>query len=94
MKRALIFLFLLIAVFSLSYTIRKGDVLRIEVVGYPDLTRNCAVDIEGAITFPYVGRVKKEGIDRLRKEMIGKKTETHWRTHFFLFLSPSHRQRT
>lgn len=62
MKRALIFLFLLIAVFSLSYTIRKGDVLRIEVVGYPDLTRNCAVDIEGAITFPYVGRVKVEGL--------------------------------
>ncbi|KUK32761.1 MAG: Polysaccharide export protein, partial [Thermotoga sp. 47_83] len=62
MKRALIFLFLLIAVFSLSYTIRKGDVLRIEVVGYPDLTRSCAVDIEGAITFPYVGRVKVEGL--------------------------------
>lgn len=62
MKRVLIFLFLLAAVFSLSYTIRKGDVLRVEVVGYPDLTRNCAVDIEGAITFPYVGRVKVEGL--------------------------------
>ncbi|KHC90346.1 polysaccharide export protein [Thermotoga sp. Mc24] len=77
MKRTLIFLFLLATVFSLSYTIRKGDVLMIEIVGYPDLTRNCMVDIEGAITFPYVGRVKVEGLSvdqvtELLKERLSK----------------------
>ncbi|ACM22195.1 polysaccharide biosynthesis/export family protein [Thermotoga neapolitana] len=55
MKKVLFVAFLLMTVLLLSYSIRKGDVLRIEVVGYPDLTRDCTVDIEGAITFPYVG---------------------------------------
>lgn len=53
---------LFLSSFLFPYTLRKGDVLRIEVLGYPELTRDCAVDVEGNITFPYVGRVKVEGL--------------------------------
>ncbi|MCD6551109.1 polysaccharide biosynthesis/export family protein, partial [Thermotoga sp.] len=62
MKKILLVLVLLVGGILLSYNIRRGDVLRVEVAGYPELTRDCTVDIEGAITFPYVGRVKVEGL--------------------------------
>ncbi|PLV59342.1 SLBB domain-containing protein [Thermotoga sp. KOL6] len=62
MKKSLVAVFLLLTALVLSYNIRKGDVLRIEVVGYPDLARDCTVDIDGAITFSYVGRIKVEGL--------------------------------
>ncbi|MEN3009293.1 SLBB domain-containing protein [Pseudothermotoga sp.] len=66
-----IVIFCLVALFSfaLGYTLRKGDVLRIELFDVPDYTRECVVDIEGKIALPIVGRLSVEGltIDELIK---------------------------
>ena len=54
-------LFLFLPILLFPYTVRSGDILKIEVVGYPELLRDCPVDIEGFISFPYIGRLKVEG---------------------------------
>lgn len=63
MQKIIIVLWLIVLFSSvLSYTIRKGDVLRIEFLNVPEYTRECVVDIEGKITIPLVGRLSVEGL--------------------------------
>jgi len=52
---------------SEKYRIGAGDLLRIEVVGRPDLTGNQAVGTDGTITLPGIGPVK--AIDRTTAEL-------------------------
>ncbi|MCS7175852.1 SLBB domain-containing protein [Pseudothermotoga sp.] len=70
MHRVILVLCLVVSFsFVFSYTLRKGDVLRIELFNIPDYTRECVVDIEGKIALPIVGRLSVEGltIDELVK---------------------------
>ncbi|ODN29816.1 polysaccharide biosynthesis/export family protein [Fervidobacterium thailandense] len=51
-----------------SYTIRVGDVIGIDVFNQPTLSRNVTVALDGTISYPYVGTVKAAGltVDQLR----------------------------
>lgn len=72
MKREIFSLIvILITALSFAYSIRVGDVLAVEVLGYQELTRECIVDVEGCISFPLVGRLKVAGmtLDELIKHM-------------------------
>ena len=45
-----------------GYMVGAGDVLNITVFGEPDLSGKFAVDQDGAIAFPQLGRVKTAGM--------------------------------
>lgn len=54
-----------------DYTLRVGDLLRIEVIEDSSLNRNALVLPDGTIAFPMVGQLKAAGLslDRLRKDL-------------------------
>jgi polysaccharide export outer membrane protein len=45
-----------------DYVVGAQDVLSISVMGEADLTRSVAVDADGTVDYPYVGRVKAGGL--------------------------------
>lgn len=45
-----------------EYRIRAGDVLKITVWGQEDLSKEYAVDDDGFVPFPLIGRVKASGL--------------------------------
>jgi polysaccharide export outer membrane protein len=56
-----------------DYVVGTQDVLSISVLGESDLTRTVAVDADGTVDYPYVGRVKAGGLTlRAIKALIEK----------------------
>lgn len=45
-----------------EYEIGSGDVLRVAVLGQPDMTGEFTVDAEGIMSFPFLGKVKASGM--------------------------------
>lgn len=57
-----------------DYIVGFQDVLSIEMLGEPELTRTLTIDTDGAFDYPYVGRVKAAGLTlRAIKALIEKK---------------------
>ena len=58
-----------------KYQMGAGDMLKITTLDEPDLTGNFRVDVDGAFTFPYIGRVAAAGLtvaevtDKIRAEL-------------------------
>ncbi|GAB4311278.1 SLBB domain-containing protein [Pseudothermotoga elfii] len=72
----LLILFLSCLIFA-EYTLRTGDIVRIEVFAYPEMTKDCLVDSDGYISYAGVGRIKVEGmtlsdIEKIASEKIAK----------------------
>src|SRR5262245_13305919 len=55
-------MFLATAADAQEYRIRAGDVLKITVWGQDDLSKEYAVDDDGFVPFPLIGRVKASGL--------------------------------
>lgn len=55
-----------------GYAVRSGDVLRIEVVEDPDLTRTVLVTPDGTITFPFAGEIDARGrsVGQIREAIV------------------------
>ncbi|RAO99784.1 hypothetical protein PW5551_01780 [Petrotoga sp. 9PW.55.5.1] len=80
---SIVFLFLLLPLISLSYSVRIGDVLGVWVLGYPEYSvTNLIVGPNGNITVPPIGRIKAEGrtLDDLESE-ISLKMENYLKTN-------------
>jgi polysaccharide export outer membrane protein len=68
-----VFVLLLHASIGLAGTpVARGDVLRVEVLNAPELSREAAVDVDGRITLPLLGSIEvaDREIDVIRKELI------------------------
>ncbi|MGJ8455339.1 SLBB domain-containing protein [Pseudothermotoga sp. U03pept] len=72
MKRvfSLVFVVILFCFAFAEYTLRTGDVVRIEVFGYDEMKRDCTVDSDGFISYAGIGRIKVEGITLNELEKI------------------------
>ncbi len=77
-KKVFLILALGLVIIAFSYNVRQGDVLEIDVIGYPEISGERVVDVDGCISFPYIGRFKVVGmsIKQIQEYISGKLPES------------------
>lgn len=65
-------LLLQVAIGHAGTPVARGDVLRVEVLSAPELSREAAVDVDGRITLPLLGAVEvvDRDTDMIRKDLV------------------------